>query len=86
MANMELQQRNQLERIDLTVPSTGVDLRSGRGLTIYAVISTGILVALGYAAIKEISGWAGAIVLGVIILNLVGLMIAVRPNRRTPWG
>ena len=86
MANMELQQRNQLERIDLTVPSTGVHMRSGRGLTVYAVISTAILIVLGYAAIKEISGWAGAIVFGVIVLNLVGLMIAVRPDRRTPWG
>ena len=86
MANMELQQRNQLERIDLSVPTTGVTLRSTRGMTIYAVISTVILVALGYAAVKEISSWAGAVVLGVIILNLVGLMIAVRPGRETPWG
>jgi hypothetical protein len=86
MANMELQQRTQLERIDLSVPSTGVRVRSGRGLTVYAVISTAILVALGYAAIQAISGWAGAIVLGVIVLNVVGLMIAVRPNRQTPWG
>jgi hypothetical protein len=86
MANMELQQRNQFERIDLTVPSTGVQLRSRRGLTVYAVISTAILVALGYAAVKEISGWAGAVVLGMIMLNLVGLMVAVRPGRSTPWG
>jgi hypothetical protein len=86
MANMEIQQRNQLERIDLSVPSTGLRLRSTRGLTIYAVVSTLILVALGYAAVREISGWAGAVVLGVIVLNLVGLMIAVRPNRQTPWG
>jgi hypothetical protein len=86
MANMELQQRNQLERIDLTVPSTGVRLRSTRGLTVYAIISTAILVALGYAAVREVSSWAAAVVLGVIILNLVGLMIAVRPGRRTPWG
>jgi hypothetical protein len=86
MANMELQQRNQLERIDLSVPSTGVTVRSGRGLTVYAVISTAILIALGYAAVREVSSWAGAVVLGVIILNLVGLMIAVRPGRQTPWG
>jgi hypothetical protein len=86
MANMELQQRNQLERIDLTVPSTGVARRSTRGLTVYAVISTAILVALGYAAVREVSSWAAAVVLGVIILNLVGLMIAVRPGRQAPWG
>jgi hypothetical protein len=86
MANMEIQQRNQLERIDLTVPSTGTAVRSTRGLTVYVVISTAVLVALGYAAVKELSDWAGAVVLGVIILNIVGLMIAVRPGRRTPWG
>jgi hypothetical protein len=86
MANMELQQRTQLERIDLSVPSTGVQLRTRRGLTVYAVLSTVVLVALGYAAITEISDWAGAVVLGVILLNIVGLMIAVRPGRATPWG
>ena len=86
MANMELQQRNQLERIDLSVPSTGVQLRGRRGLTVYAIVSTAILAVLAYAAIKEISDWAGAIVFGVILLNIVGLMIAVRPGRSTPWG
>jgi hypothetical protein len=86
MANMELQQRNQLERIDLSVPSTGVQLRTRRGLTVYAVLSTVVLVALGYAAVMEISDWAGAVVFGVILLNIVGLMIAVRPARSTPWG
>ena len=86
MANMELQQRNQLERIDLSVPSTGVQLRTRRGLTVYAVLSTVVLVALGYAAVREISDWAGAVVFGVILLNIVGLMIAVRPGRSTPWG
>jgi hypothetical protein len=86
MANMELQQRTQLERIDLTETSTGTALRSARGITVYAVISTAILVALGYAAVKEVSDWVGAVVLGVIVLNLVGLMIAVRPGRQTPWG
>ena len=86
MANMELQTRNQFERVNLNDRATGVQLRSKRGLTIYAVISTAILIVLGYAAIQEISGWAGAIVFGMILLNLVGLMIAVRPGRKTPWA
>ena len=87
MANMELQTRNQFERVDLEgPPSTGTRLRSKRGLTIYAILSTIVLVVLGYAAIQEISDWAGAVVFGVILLNLVGLMIAVRPGRKTPWG
>jgi hypothetical protein len=86
MANMEVQQRNQYERIDLSVPSTGIQLRSRRGLTAYAIVSTAILVALGYAAINSVSDWAGAVVLGVILLNVVGLMIAVRPERRSISG
>jgi hypothetical protein len=86
MANMQVTDRNQFERIDLSVPSTGVQLRSGRGLAVYAVISTLILGAGVYWAAKEIDGWASAIVLGVILLNLVGLMIAVRPNRASPQG
>ncbi len=86
MSGMQVTDRNQLERVDLSVPSTGLRLRSARGLTIYAVLSTVALVALGYWAALEIDGWASAVVLGVIILNVVGLMIAVRPNRRTPWG
>jgi hypothetical protein len=86
MANMELQTRNQFERVNLNDRATGVQLRSKRGLTIYAIVSTVILVVLGYAAIQEISGWAGAVVFGVILLNLVGLMIAVRPNRSSPAG
>ena len=86
MANMELQQRTQLERIDLTTPSTGVHLRRSRGLAVYAVVSTLVLAALVYAAVREISDWAGAVILGVLLLNLVGLMIAVRPGRSTPWG
>ena len=85
MANMELQTRNQFERTDLSSP-TGVQLRSKRGLTIYALVSTAILIVLGYAAIKEISDWAGAVVFGVILLNLVGLMIAVRPGRKSTYG
>jgi hypothetical protein len=86
MANMQVTDRNQFERIDLSEPSTGVQLKSTRGMIIYALISTALLIAGGYWAAKEVDGWASAVVLGVIILNLVGLMIAVRPNRRTPWG
>jgi hypothetical protein len=86
MANMELQTRNQFERVNLNDRPTGVQLRSKRGLTIYALVSTAVLIVLGYAAIKEISDWAGAVVFGAILLNLVGLMIAVRPGRNSTAG
>jgi hypothetical protein len=86
MSGMQVTDRNQLERVDLTVPSTGLRLKNGRGLTAYFVISTALLVALGYWAVKQIDGWASLIVLGMILVNVVGLMIAVRPDRRSPWG
>jgi hypothetical protein len=86
MANMELQTRNQFERVNLNDRPTGATTRSKRGMTIYAIVSTVILIVLGYAAIKEISDWAGAVVFGVILLNLVGLMIAVRPGRKSTYG
>jgi hypothetical protein len=86
MANMELQTRNQFERVNLNDRPTGAQVRSKRGVTIYALVSTAILIVLGYAAIKEISDWAGAVVFGVILLNLVGLMIAVRPGRKSTYG
>jgi O-antigen/teichoic acid export membrane protein len=86
MANMQVTDRNQFERIDLSIPSTGVRLRSGRGMAIYAVVSTLILAAGVFWVAKEVDGWASALVLGAIVLNLVGLMIAVRPNRRSPQG
>ncbi len=86
MANMQVTDRNQFERIDLTVPTTGVQLRSNRGLAVYTVLSTAVLIALGYWTGKEINDWASVVVLGVIILNVVGLMVAVRPNRQSPQG
>jgi hypothetical protein len=86
MSGMTATDRNQLERVDLTVPSTGLRLKNGRGLATYSVISTAVLVALGYWAVKQINGWASLIVLGMILVNVVGLMIAVRPNRGAPQG
>jgi hypothetical protein len=86
MANMQVTDRNQYERVDLSVPSTGVQLRSGHGLMIYALVSTILLAAGVYWAAKEINGWASALVFAVILINLIGLMIAVRPNRSSPQG
>jgi hypothetical protein len=82
MSNLTVNDRNQLERVELTVPDSRMRLRSTRGLQIYAAISTLILAALAYAAAEAISGWAAAVVLGMITLNAIGLMIAISPNRR----
>jgi hypothetical protein len=82
MANLTVNDRNQFERVELAVPSTGLRLRSTRGLRIYAVVSTLILAVLAYAAAEAISGWASVVVLAMIALNAVGAMIAVNPRRR----
>jgi hypothetical protein len=82
MANMDITQRTQLERIDLSVPSTGVRVRSLRPLVIYTVLASALLVALGYAAVETIDGWAKLAVLGGIVATALGGMIAIDPQRR----
>jgi hypothetical protein len=82
MANMSVNQRTQFDRVDLSVPSTGIRVRSPRAVTIYTVIAGIVLAALAYTTVVTIDGWAQAIVLGVIMLTAVGAMIAVNPLRR----
>ncbi len=82
MANMTVNQRAQYERAELSVATTGVQVRSGRALTVYTVTGVAIIGLLGYASVALIDGWARAIVLGFIMLTVVGAMIAVSPNRR----
>jgi hypothetical protein len=82
MANMTVNQRSQFERIDLTVASTGTRVRDRRPVIAYSVLAALVLAALAYASVVAVDGWAGAIVLGVIMLTAVGAMIAVNPLRR----
>jgi hypothetical protein len=82
MANMTVNQRNQFDRVELSTPTTGVQVRDGRYMVAYAVLATAIVGALGYATVTLIDGWAQAIVFGVILLTAVGVMIAVSPSRR----
>jgi hypothetical protein len=82
MANMTVNQRNQFDRVDLSVPTTGVQVRSQKALVAYTVLAAGVLAALGYATVTLIDGWAQAIVFGFILLTAVGAMIAVSPTRR----
>jgi fatty acid desaturase len=82
MANMTVNQRNQFDRVELSVPTTGVRVRN-RGLVIaYTALAAAVVGALGYATFVVIDGWAQAVVLGFIILTVVGAMIAVSPTRR----
>jgi len=82
MAQMTEQQRMQSGRPDLTERKTGVQVRSKRPLIIYMVIASLVLIALGYATIQVLDGWARFVVLAGIILTAIGGMIAVSPNRR----
>jgi hypothetical protein len=84
MANMDVTQRSQTERMDLgDARSTRMlRARSQRGPLVYTLLALPILGVLVYATVAGIDEWWQALVLGVIVLTTIGLMIAVSPNRR----
>jgi hypothetical protein len=82
MSNMTVNQRAQFDRVDLSVATTGVQVRDRRPVIAFTILASIVLAALSYATVVVINGWAQAIVLGFIILTAVGAMIAVSPNRR----
>jgi hypothetical protein len=82
MANMNVNQRTQFERAELSVPSTGVHVRNRKPLIAYTALALIILGALSYATIKAIDGWAQAVVLAMIVVTTIGVMIALDPLRR----
>ncbi|MGI9019532.1 MAG: hypothetical protein ACR2G3_02330 [Solirubrobacterales bacterium] len=75
-------QRMQLGRPDLRERNTGVRVRSPRSMVILMVVLTVIAVALCYATIQALDGWARFVVLGGIAVTVIGAMIAVSPNRQ----
>jgi hypothetical protein len=82
MANMTVNQRNQFERIDLSVPTTGTHVRNSWRVSLTTVIGLAILGVLGYAAAEALDSWWAALVLAAIGMNVIGAMIAISPNRR----
>lgn len=82
MSNMTENQRMQFERPDLSVASTGVQVRSRRPLIIYTIVAGALLLALGYLTIQELDGWAQFVVLAGIVVTAIGGAIAVSPNRK----
>ena len=82
MSNMTVNQRTQFDRVDLSAPTTGIQVRSARGLTVYTIASALLIGGLTWANITLIDGWAQVIVVGFILLTAVGAMIAVSPSRR----
>ena len=81
MANMTVNDRNQFDRVELSVPSTGVRVRNTKLLAALTVLFIGVLGAMCYAAIELLDSWARIAVLGGIVVTAVGAMIALDPRR-----
>jgi hypothetical protein len=82
MANMDITERTQLDRIDLSVPSTGTRVRDRRPLIAYTVLALAVLATLVYGLVEAFDGWADAVVFGGIVMATAGLVIAIHPLRR----
>lgn len=81
MSMTDISQRNLYDRVELSVPSTGVEVKRKGRLRILTVILVAILAVLGYAMVQGIDGWAHIAVIGGIVCTAVGTMLAVSPNR-----
>ena len=83
MANMNIQDRAQYERPDLSGPDRSLRVTRRRPVFIYMALAAVLLAALVYAVAWGIDGWAQGLVLAVVVVTTIGLMIAVSPTRRT---
>jgi hypothetical protein len=81
---MELSERMMVERYELGDAQEDAGLRSRGGAAV--ALLTGALIAtaatLLVATIETLEGWAHLIVIGALLVTVVGLMIAISPNRR----
>jgi lysylphosphatidylglycerol synthetase-like protein (DUF2156 family) len=81
MANMDVTDRNQLDRSTLA-SNEGLRRGSEKGSAIYSVIALIVGICLGIVALSTIENWTQWLVLGAIVITMVGFMIALSPNRR----
>jgi hypothetical protein len=81
MGNLDISQRNQLDRSTLS-DTGGLRRGSEKGAAIYSVVALIIGIALCVVAVMTIESWAQWVVLGVIIGTMIGFMIALSPSRR----
>lgn len=81
MGNLDITQRNQLERSTLS-GSDSLRRGSERGAAVYSVVALIIGIGLSVIAVMTIENWAQWVVLAVIIITMIGFMIAVSPSRR----
>jgi hypothetical protein len=81
MANLDITQRNSLERSTL---ASNDSLRHGaeRGSAIYSLVAIAIGGFLAYTAVAAIEDSTQWYVLGVIFLTVIGFMAALSPTRR----
>lgn len=82
MSHMTVNQRNQLQRIDLTRPSTGVHVTHPARVAITNLVLLVICGVLIYATVQALDSWARGVVLAMIFVTTIGAMIAVSPSRR----
>lgn len=83
MGNMDVTQREQVERVELGHASDErmLGTRRSRGPIVFNAIAGLLAIALCVAAVAVIESWAQWLVLGMIVVTTIGLMIAVSPNR-----
>lgn len=81
---MELSERMMVERYELGNAQEDAALRSHGGLSVgvLTLALTAIAATLIVATVEAFDGWAHLIVLGGLMTTVVGLMIAISPNRR----
>ena len=84
MANMSESQRVQYERAELghSKGDRMLSAQSKRWPLAYLAIMIPLLVVGIALVIMGIDEWWQGLVLGVIILTVIGMMIAISPNRR----
>ena len=81
MGNLDITQRNQLERSTLS-GSDSLRRGSEKGAAVYSVLALAIGGVLCFAAVSTIESWAQWLVLTMVVVTTVGFMIALSPNRR----
>jgi hypothetical protein len=81
---MELSERMRVDRYELGSAREDSALRvNGRAaVAVTTVLLSAIGALLTVGAVETFDGWAHAIVIGAILFTVVGLAIAISPNRR----
>lgn len=81
---MELSDRMMAERYELgsAQENAALRIRSGLSVGLLTLALTATAGLLLFATIQAVNGWSHLVVLGMLFATVVGLMIAIAPNRR----